>query len=301
MLATAASAQATLFAAFAAAMSAQAAAFSAIGASLGGAVAGCSVESMSFRHGGFHDTCLEYEVVTTAGERLTCSRESEPEAFEAIHGSYGTLGILTRIKFRLIPAQPYVKLEYHRFPTFEAFDHAMREHSQAPEGQGYDFMDGIIHSPTHLTLCLGRFVAHTPHVSSYRGTEIFYKSTARLSEDYLTTFDYCFRYDTECHWLSRTVPPLEWKPVRALLGRWFLGSTNLIRWTKRLDRVLGLKKRPDVVIDVFIPQLRLREFFDWYAAKFDFWPLWIVPYRAPRIYGWVADAHQERMRPAPAP
>src|SRR5665647_65447 len=35
---------------------------------IGGAVAGCSIESMSFVHGGFHDTCLEYEVITATGE-----------------------------------------------------------------------------------------------------------------------------------------------------------------------------------------------------------------------------------------
>src|SRR5439155_1577242 len=40
------------------------------GITLGGAVAGCSVESMSFRHGGFHDTCTAYEVVTGTGEIL---------------------------------------------------------------------------------------------------------------------------------------------------------------------------------------------------------------------------------------
>ena len=31
---------------------------------IGGAVAGCSIESMSYMHGGFHDTCLEYEFIT---------------------------------------------------------------------------------------------------------------------------------------------------------------------------------------------------------------------------------------------
>src|SRR4051812_48520529 len=40
------------------------------GITLGGAVAGCSVESMSYRHGGFHDSCREYEVVSGAGEIL---------------------------------------------------------------------------------------------------------------------------------------------------------------------------------------------------------------------------------------
>src|SRR5262249_22336961 len=43
------------------------------GITVGGAVAGCSVESMSYKLGGFHDTCVEYEVVTGTGDvvRLT--------------------------------------------------------------------------------------------------------------------------------------------------------------------------------------------------------------------------------------
>ena len=41
------------------------------GITIGGAVAGCSVESSSFRYGGFHDTCLEYEVMSGAGDVLT--------------------------------------------------------------------------------------------------------------------------------------------------------------------------------------------------------------------------------------
>ena len=265
------------------------------GITLGGAVAGCSVESMSYRYGGFHDSCLEYELVTGAGEILRCSREKSPQSFEMIHGSYGTLGVLTRIKFRLVPAKKYVKLEYHRFKTFAEFETAMLKHCRAPEGQGYELIDGIIHGRDHLVLCLGRFVDQAPSVSSYRGTEIYYKSTARLEEDYLSTFDYCFRYDTECHWLSRTIPPLEWKPVRAALGRFFLGSTNMIRWSKRFEKIIGLKKRPDVVCDVFIPQNRFKAFYDWYAEAFDYWPLWIVPYRVPKLYDWISTEHQKRM------
>jgi hypothetical protein len=44
---------------------------------IGGAVSGCSVESMSFQHGGFHDSCLEYEIVTAAGEVLHCTPDNE--------------------------------------------------------------------------------------------------------------------------------------------------------------------------------------------------------------------------------
>src|SRR5690606_25703242 len=44
---------------------------------VGGAVSGCSIESMSFVHGGFHDTCLEYEVITADGRVLRCTPDNE--------------------------------------------------------------------------------------------------------------------------------------------------------------------------------------------------------------------------------
>ncbi|MGZ6143068.1 MAG: FAD-binding oxidoreductase, partial [Myxococcales bacterium] len=220
------------------------------GITVGGAVAGCSVESMSFVHGGFHDGCVEYELVTGAGEILTVAPEREPLLFEMVHGSYGTLAILTRLTFRLVPARRFVHLEYLRLPSAEKFAEAMQQHVQARD---VDFIDGIVHAPDAYVLCLGRFAESAPYVSNYRWLDIYYRSTLTRTEDFLTTADYCFRYDTEAHWLSRTVPPLQWKPVRFLLGKMFLGSTNLIRWSERLEPVLGLKKRPDVVVDVFIP------------------------------------------------
>jgi FAD/FMN-containing dehydrogenase len=259
------------------------------GITLGGAVAGCSVESMSYRYGGFHDTCHEYEVVTGTGERRVVGPERDAELFHMLHGSYGTLAILTRLVFELVPAKPYVELSYHRHGDFAGFEAELRERCASAE---YDFVDGIIHAPDELVLCLGRFVDSAPSVSSYRGTEIYYKSTRRLETDHLTTFDYCFRYDTEAHWLSRTVPMLEWKLVRRLVGRWFLGSTNLITWTNRLEPILRrVFKRPDVAVDVFIPGTRFADFWRWYEHDFAYWPLWIVPYRIGEPYPWIAPGH----------
>jgi hypothetical protein len=183
-------------------------------------------------------------------------------------------------------------MEYRSFGDFAAFDAELRARCAAGD---HDFIDGIIHGPDKLVLCLGDFVDEVPYVSSYRWLDIFYRSTARRTEDYLTTFDYCFRYDTECHWLTRTVPPLEWKAIRFLVGKIFLGSTNLIRWSGRLAPILGMKKRPDVVVDVFVPARRFGDFFDWYTRDYAFWPLWVVPYRIPEPYPWLAPEHVERM------
>ncbi|MBI4041845.1 MAG: FAD-binding oxidoreductase [Deltaproteobacteria bacterium] len=264
------------------------------GITLGGAVAGCSVESMSYKYGGFHDSALEYEVITGDGEIVTCSPSKDPLLFNMIHGSYGTLGILTQLTFRLIPAKPFVKLAYKRFDHFEPFERALFQACQS--GAPFDFIDAIAHTPQDFVLCLGEFADSAPYTNNYRWLNIFYKSTLARKEDYLTTYDYFFRYDTECHWLTRTIPFMEKRIPRLLFGKCLLGSTRLIQWSMRLKWLLELKKRPDVVCDVFIPSKRFREFFLWYREEFDFYPLWVIPYRIPRIYPWVSDPHAARMK-----
>src|SRR5256885_924451 len=96
---------------------------------IGGAVAGCSIESMSFVHGGFHDTCLEYEVITATGDVRTC--EPDELMFQMMHGTFGTLGILAKLVFRLVPAQPYVRLAYERHETLGAFQESITRHAAA--------------------------------------------------------------------------------------------------------------------------------------------------------------------------
>jgi FAD/FMN-containing dehydrogenase len=268
---------------------------------VGGAVSGCSLESMSYRHGGFHDRCLAYEIVDGRGEVVRCSREEDPELFHMIHGSYGTLGRLTEVTFELTDAKPFVQMDYISFDRFDDYWELLRDRCELDQDQkrhhqGHDFVDSIIHAPDRLVACIGTMVDEAPWVSDYTREKIYYRSTAERSRDYLDLAGYCFRYDTECHWLSRTVPPLENPLVRRLVGRWFLGSTNLITWSNRLKPLLALQRRPDVVVDVFIPAARFKEFFEWYVQTFDFWPLWVVPYRMPDPpYPWISDEWRSRL------
>lgn len=261
------------------------------GITVGGAVSGCSVESMSHRLGGFHDGALSYELVTGDGRVLRASREAHADLFEMLHGSYGTLGVLTRVDFRLVPARPYVRLSYPRYRDFRTFHQALLTACLAGR---CDFIDAISHAPDCHVLCLGELVDEAPYTHRYDGERIYYRSTRERSEDYLTLEDYFFRYDADCHWLTRKVPPLEWPWVRRLLGRWLLGSTRLLAMAGRLAPVLQ-RGGPDVVVDCFLPATRYPEFYEWYVRTFDHWPLWLVPYRIDRPYAFVADGFRPRM------
>ncbi|HPQ81866.1 MAG TPA: FAD-binding oxidoreductase, partial [bacterium] len=214
------------------------------GITVGGAISGCSIESMSYKHGGFHDSCTQYEVVTGDGRLLTCGPDEDGELFEMIHGSYGTLGILTQAKFKLVSAPPYVRMKYVHLESFAEFEREIHRWMREPN---VDFIDGIVHAKDHFVLCLGAFAWEAPYYSDYSWLSAFYKSTEVLSEDYLRTEDYFFRYDAECHWLTKTVPGMSSWPLRLLLGKLVLGSTNLIKWSKRIRPLLRLKRRPEVV------------------------------------------------------
>jgi hypothetical protein len=250
---------------------------------IGGAVSGCSVESMSYRYGGFHDTCLEIEAVTPAGEIILCSPELNPGIFHMLHGSFGTIATITKIKFKLMEAKPFVRVDYHSFDNISKFTGEIEKHYRAGD---VDFMDGIIHNKNKFVLCIGSFSENAPFTSDYTGINIYYKSTGYKKFDYLTTYDYLFRYDTECHWLTRNFG-LENAFVRMMAKDKILGSTNIINLWKNYPMLHYLRPKADVIVDLFIPVQNFERFFFQFDKKFNYYPIWIVPYRIPKLYPWV--------------
>jgi FAD/FMN-containing dehydrogenase len=246
---------------------------------IGGAVSGCSIESTSYRYGGFHDTCLEYEVITSEGEVLTCRPDGENRlVFEMLHGSFGTLGVLAKLTFKLMPAKPFVKVEYEKYGCLADYLAAIQRHFSARD---VDFMDGIIHSPDELVLSVGSFVDEAPYTHRYDWVTVYYQTTKKRKEDYLRTADYFYRYDNG---VTHPTPS-------SFLGRLFfgkiLGSTNILRLAEKLPFVLD-DGSPTIILDTFVPISKVPAFFDWYEKEFGFFPLWCVPYKRTRDYAWLA-------------
>ncbi len=245
---------------------------------IGGAVAGCSIESMSYKLGGFHDSCLEYEIITGKGEVLTCTPDNDNSlVFQMAHGTFGTLGIISKLKFRLLPAKPFVKVTYEKYGDLASYKAAIWKHYRARD---VDFMDGIIHSPTELVLSVADFVDEAPYAHRYDWMRVYYLSTKRRREDYLRTPDYFFRYDKG---VTNVTP-------KSFLGRLFFGkfvdSTTVLRLVEKFRRHIPSAMIP-ITVDTFIPYSRMDEFMDWYRREVNFFPLWCVPYKRVRAYEWI--------------
>src|SRR3546814_4149847 len=73
---------------------------------LGGAVTGLGIESTSFRNGLPHESVLEMDILTGAGEVLTATADNEhADLFRTFPNSYGSLGYATRLRIELEPVE----------------------------------------------------------------------------------------------------------------------------------------------------------------------------------------------------
>ena len=253
---------------------------------LGGAVAGVGIEASSFRHGLVHDTITSVDVLTGAGQILTCTPENEHrDLFHGLANSYGTLGYALKLSARTVPARRCVELRHERHQDPVAY--FARIGRLCAEG-GIDFLDGVVFSRDELYLTLGRFIDDAREVSDYGFERIYYRSIRERQTDALTTRDFLWRWDTDWFWCSKNVGaqhPL----IRRLLGRRRLNSITyqkIMRWnarhgvTRLWNRLRGTYAEP-VIQDVDIPIGRAAEFLAFLHAEVGILPIWICPIRAP--------------------
>jgi hypothetical protein len=198
-----------------------------------------------------------------------------------VHGTFGTLGIISKLTFKLIPSKPYVKVIYNKFKSFEDFRIAILYHYRKKD---VDFMDGIIHSPTECVLSLAHFSDDAPFTNKYDWLKIYYESTKTLKEDYLKTADYFFRYNRG---VTRVIP-------KSFIGKLIFGkfttSTQILSFVKHFRKVIPPNKIP-VTVDLFIPSSKFIDFMDWYKKEVNHFPLWCVPYKLVRNYEWISPEY----------
>ena len=263
---------------------------------VGGAVSGLGIESASFRNGLPHESVLEMDILTGAGEIVTASRDRNPDLFRAFPNSYGTLGYSVWLRIELEPVKPFVALRHVRFDSPAALVEAMDRvvETRGYEGTQVDYLDGVVFSAGESYLCLGTRTATSGPVSDYTGRHIYYLSIQHKSTDRLTIADYLWRWDTDWFWCSRAFGAENPRIRRLWPRRWRRSSVywKLIALdhrfgvSDRLDARAGRPPRERVVQDVEVPLDRCAEFLQWFLAEVPITPLWVCPLRLRDPDGW---------------
>ncbi|AMB59502.1 FAD-binding oxidoreductase [Microterricola viridarii] len=259
---------------------------------LGGAVTGLGIESTSFRNGLPHESVLEMDILTGAGELLTASPEENPDLFRAFPNSYGTLGYAVRLRIELEEVKPFVELRHVRFHTLTELVEAMGRIIETAQLDGIrvDYLDGVVFSEEESYLSVGTQSDVPGPVSDYTDQAIYYRSIqheGRISTDRLTIHDYLWRWDTDWFWCSEAFGAQDPRIRRLWPKRYRRSSVYgaLMRYEQRfhigdrLERVKGKPRRERVVQDVEIPIERCVEFLDWFLARVPITPIWLCPLR----------------------
>ena len=260
---------------------------------LGGAVTGLGIESASFRQGCPHESVLEMDILTGAGEVLTVTGANDDPHRDLFHGfpnSYGSLGYALRIRIELEPALAYVHLRHVPFATANDLAKAIADitDSRTYEGEQIDFVDGTVFNRDEHYLTLGTMCSSLPtgaRVSDYTGEHIYYRSIQSRSEDFLTIHDYLWRWDTDWFWCSRAFgaqQPLVrrvWPKSRLRSDVYWklIALDHRYDISGKLNRVQGKAQREAVVQDIEVPINRLVEFLEFFHAEVGITPIWICP------------------------
>ncbi|MCW2560851.1 MAG: FAD/FMN-dependent dehydrogenase, partial [Mycobacterium sp.] len=246
---------------------------------LGGAVTGLGIESASFRNGLPHESVLELDIITGAGEVVTASRDQHADLFRSFPNSYGTLGYSVRLKIELEPVKPFVSLRHLRFTSLTDLVATMERiiETGGLDGTRIDYLDGVVFSADESYLCLGVQTSTPGPVSDYTGKDIYYRSIqhpAGEKHDRLTIHDYLWRWDTDWFWCSRafgaqnpTIRKFWPRRLRRSSFYWkLIGYDQRFDIADRIEKRNGRPPRERVVQDVEVPIERTAAFLDWFLA-----------------------------------
>ncbi|WP_433681982.1 FAD-binding protein [Nocardia sp. CA-119907] len=261
---------------------------------LGGAVTGLGIESTSFRNGLPHESVLEMDVLTGAGEIITATPDGEhADLFRGFPNSYGTLGYSVRLKIELEAVRPYVALRHVRCHDLRELESTLAQivTDKTYDGEPVDYLDGVVFSADESYLTLGRQTDEPGPVSDYTGMDIYYRSiqhdSAQPKRDRLTIHDYLWRWDTDWFWCSRAFgtqnPKIRrfwpkryrrssfyWKLI-ALDHKYHIGD--------KLEARQGNLPRERVVQDIEVPVERTADFVEWFLREIPIEPIWLCPLR----------------------
>lgn len=260
---------------------------------LGGAVTGLGIESASFRHGTPHESVLEMDILTGAGEVVTATPDNEyRDLFYGFPNSYGSLGYALRLRIELEETKPFVHLRHLRYDSATAMAEAISSLVEvgSHEGRPIHFLDGTVFSASEQYLTIGTMVDELPvglSPSDYTGMGIYYRSIPQRTEDALTIHDYLWRWDTDWFWCSRAFGAQ--KPaIRRLWPKSKLRSDvywKLVAFDRRHDvsgklaRLQGKPQREPVVQDIEVPVEALADFLEFFHRDVGIEPVWVCPMR----------------------
>ena len=193
-----------------------------------------------------------------------------------MHGSFGTLGILTKLTFRLVPAKPYVRLVYEHHHELDDYQAAIR----APHRRAATSTSWMASStrPTVRADPAAHFVDSAPYTNRYDWTEGLlpqHRARGRRTTSRPPTTS------SATTAASPTCTPESFLG-RLLLGKFTRLDASCCGWRKLCNWVLPTEQPDHHARRLRAHSRRCRSSSTWYAREFELLPALVraLPARA---------------------
>lgn len=293
---------------------------------IGGLYMGSGIETSSHKYGLLNDIVLEAEIITSDGEVLVCSKTSNPELFDALPWSYGTLGFLLSITLSVVECKEYVEIKYYPCHTLSKGVSLFQSFVEAPSPP--EFVEALGYSKDEIVVMTGQMVDYAAiadkskiNVISRWHKPAFYKHVqgflADSKEDkskktsisqqedvkedgkicaveYIPLRDYYHRHTKSIFWELEQIIPF----CHNVFFRWLIGwavppKVSFLKLTQT-EAIRKLYEEQHCIQDLFVPIASMEKTLRKIDDVVGVYPLWLCP---TRIYnnkrGFVRPPPQE--------
>ncbi|MFW5920859.1 MAG: FAD-binding oxidoreductase [Polyangiales bacterium] len=253
----------------------------------GGLSMGLGMATSSHRFGLLQETVEAFEIVLSDGSLARVTRESDPELFHALPWSHGTLGFVTAVELRVVPAAPYVRLRYIPCHSLDALCTRLRELAVADDAP--DYLEATVFSPTTGVIQCGWLDDAPPDRSRIvpigRWYEPYFYQHVRTAlergerEEWVPLRQYLHRHTRGLFWKLRELIPFAEQPLyRALLGWMGAPKVSLLKrtMTEPVRRKLAFRQ---IAQDLLIPIDETRRAIELQDRLCGVYPLLLFPIR----------------------
>ncbi|CAH2099145.1 unnamed protein product [Euphydryas editha] len=260
---------------------------------VGGLVMGTGVETSSHIYGLFQHICLQYELVLPDGSVVTCSKDENPDLYYAVPWSYGTLGFLTSVVIKVVPAKKYVRLEYHPYTNLSELSKRFKQESVKEDA--HRFVEALLYSKDSGVIMTGDMVDEVGNDGKLNPigkwySEWFFKQVEKHLNnyrqgsknnivEYIPLRDYFHRHTKSFFWELQDIIPFGNNVLfRYLLGWLMPPEVSLLKLTQP-EVVTKLYNKAHVIQDMLVPIDALEEAIHVFHNEFEVYPIWLCPFK----------------------
>ena len=262
---------------------------------VGGCLGGIALGSNSYLHGFFNNNVIDFDIVLGNGEILKeVSANKNSDLYYGIGGTYGTMGIITRVKLRLVPCSPYVKVNYLHYSNFNSFYDEFRDRIKNKKD---DFIEAFVNAENDFAIVTGNYVEeiNPKDLLITRDKDIFkqrhmclYAQIAKKKDcHYLRLVDYLERYSYSAFWGHYLYTPYKIRDyvyaglIYATIPKKLIKSNelNINKYFTAASQIVGDYKRDEYVLatDIGVPLSKLKDALHLVDKMTKTYPLWICP------------------------